>query len=74
MTNTMEIEEPCQTDQTYVGEGITCRRGSVFEKRLEGDEGISQEALWDRGILEMGCKGPKFGDMLGDFQDNLELM
>lgn len=57
------------------GEGITVslEEVGVFEQRLQGSEGISQEATRETNVLEMGCQRPKFGKMPSDFLDQLKL-
>lgn len=59
-----------------MGEGLTVSSSEVgvLEQTLKGDKEIIQEAIWERSVLEMECKGTKFGNVPDDFQDQAELM
>lgn len=74
MTNAVEKEQD-QTNQKH-GQWLTVSSSEVgvFEQTLRGSKDISQEAIWERNVLEMECKGHKFGNVLDDFQDQVELM
>lgn len=51
------------------GSTIIPNEVGVFKLKFEGGEGIRQKAICERSVLEIPCKGPKFGSMPDDFQE-----
>lgn len=76
MVNTTEKEEQGQTGQEHVGKGIAAipSQVAVFKGKFEGSGEIIQKAIWEKCVFNVRFKGPTFGAISDDFQDQLKLM